>query len=415
MKKKIQLITSGLPLVDSAWGGFYRGGTYILIGARKTGRTLLALQYAMECAVQGEVCLFFTSMRPKDLMIQAASIDFDLQNMMNRNLVIVVRVAPPTDLYEIENADAFLTEYLNDINTVVEQYQPNKVVFDELTPFIGFKDIKVLKETFFKTSEQIEDAGITSLFILGEPATSAAKSLVDSITMQSTGVIYLQKNELEENRLTGGEITITPNIGHPQGKVISKYFLEPFKGIVIQQQRDEMKVAKNNNTKASTEWKYKPLADIDIPEEHFTHSNFYNLNDFSLILNNQIALFKSTGQVFTIISFKLDSELEKKGLLSINQLQSAIRLAVDKKDKICLINYKIIILITREENKKTINQLIARIKTNLPETESSYLRSVLPHISVYAVKVDENVQNANDLFEQLLSEESPHNKRSGYK
>lgn len=417
MKKKIQLIPSGIPLVDSAWGGLYRGGTYILMGARKTGRTLLALQFAVECARQKEVCLYFTSMRPKDLMIQAASIDCDLQNLMNQNLIIVVRVAPPTDLYEVENPDAFLAEYLNDITTVVEQYQPNKIVFDEITPFIGFSDANLLRETFLHTTEEIEDAGITSIFILGEPATNAAKTLVDIITMNTTGIIYLKKNEESDENIPGGKITITPNIGHPQGKMTSQYFIEPYKGLVTELQPLEKKsiITKLEYSKNSVkDRKYKSLADIDLPEEHFTYSNFYNINDFSLILNNQIALFKSTGQVFTIISFKLDTELERKGLLTINQLQSSIRLAVDKKDKICLLNNKIIILITREETQKTINQLISKIKSNLPSTEGDYIRSVVPHISVYAVKVDENIQNANDLFDQLLVEEPQERNRLGY-
>ena len=52
MKKKIQIIPSGISLVDKAWGGFYRGGTYLMIGQRKSGRTLLGLQYAMETAKQ---------------------------------------------------------------------------------------------------------------------------------------------------------------------------------------------------------------------------------------------------------------------------------------------------------------------------------------------------------------------------
>src|SRR3990172_5971730 len=147
MKQKIQIIQSGIPLVDKAWGGFYRGGTYLSVGARKSGRTLLSLQFAMECARQKEVCLYFTSMRPKDLMIQAASIDFDLQAYMNQNLIIVVRVAPPADLYEVGNPAEFLVEYMNDIVTVVEQYQPNKIVFDELTPFIGFNDLSMLQKS----------------------------------------------------------------------------------------------------------------------------------------------------------------------------------------------------------------------------------------------------------------------------
>src|SRR3989304_5351831 len=119
MKKKIQLLPSGISIVDNSWGGFYLGGTYLLLGPRKSGRTLLGLQYAMECAKQKEVCLYFTSMRPKDLMIHAASIDFDLQQYMNQNLIIVVRVAPPSDLYDLGNPDDFLVEYMNDIVTVV--------------------------------------------------------------------------------------------------------------------------------------------------------------------------------------------------------------------------------------------------------------------------------------------------------
>src|SRR5512147_2191525 len=100
MKKKIQLVSSGISIVDNAWGGFYRGGTYLLVGPRKSGRTLLGLQFAKESIKQKEICLYFTSMRPKDLMIQAASIDFDLQNYMNQNQVIVVRVAPPMGIRE---------------------------------------------------------------------------------------------------------------------------------------------------------------------------------------------------------------------------------------------------------------------------------------------------------------------------
>ncbi|MGB8317056.1 MAG: ATPase domain-containing protein, partial [Ignavibacteriaceae bacterium] len=92
MEKKIQIVPSGISLVDKSWGGFYRGGTYFMIGQHKSGKTLLGIQYVMECVKQKEVCLFFTTMRPKDLMFHAASIDFDLQHYMDQNLIIVIRV-----------------------------------------------------------------------------------------------------------------------------------------------------------------------------------------------------------------------------------------------------------------------------------------------------------------------------------
>jgi KaiC/GvpD/RAD55 family RecA-like ATPase len=283
MKKRIQVIPSGLSLVDRSWGGFYTGGTYLLIGAKKSGKTMLGLKFAMECAAQKEVCLYFTSMRPKDLMILAASIDFDLQDYMNQNLIIVVRVAPPKDL-STTGGDEFYAEYLRDIVTVVDKYKPSKIVFDELTPFISFNNINLLKQTFLKTIDIIENSGISSLFILGEPATPAARQIVDVISGFSTGSIHLQKDEINEN---GGVISITPNIGHNEGKFSANYSIEPYKGIV-----EDFDEAPKENSRLKSN--YKTLLDYDVPEEDFTNPNLYSISDFELILNNQIAVYKTT-------------------------------------------------------------------------------------------------------------------------
>src|SRR4030042_6999086 len=95
MSNSIELVPSGFSFIDQHWGGIYRGGSYILVGQRKSGRTLISLQFALEAAKAKEVCLYFTNMRPKDLMIQAASLNFDIQAYMNQNLIVVVRIAPP--------------------------------------------------------------------------------------------------------------------------------------------------------------------------------------------------------------------------------------------------------------------------------------------------------------------------------
>ena len=230
MQKKIQILSSGIPLVDKEWGGFYRGGTYLLVGSHKSGRTSLSLQYAKKAADQNEVCLFFTSARPKDLLIQAASVDIDLQDYMEKNQVIVVRVAPPADTDGIYNIDESLIEYMNDIVTVVEQYRPSKIVFDELTPFIEFNNLDLLNRVFTNTCEQIEDNGITTLFVLSEPVTSGTQAIVNILTNKSTGVVYLKKED-EEGQL--GEMIITPNIGHTEGQFKKVYKIEPYKGVTI--------------------------------------------------------------------------------------------------------------------------------------------------------------------------------------
>lgn len=434
MKKKIRIVPSGLELVDKTWGGFYMGGSYMIIGPRKSGRTLLGLQYALESAKNKEVCLYFTTMRPKDLMIHAASIDLDLQSLMNQNLIIVVRVAPPTDI-DPNNPDPYLIEYLNDIITVVEQYMPSRIIFDELTHFIGFNDVNLLQETFVETIETIEDKNITSLFVVGEPANPFAQSIVDAVSQNCTGIISLQKNTNPESRIQGGKLTIIPNIGHTEGQFSTNYFIEPYKGITIdfdqpaavapsygggQAMNDynsfgksptNMNVPAFNTTPMSptitnggSGKKYISLANIEVSAEQPQISNFYDLNDFNLILNNQIALYKSTGQVFTVISFKLENGAEQNGIMNFAQLQNIIRLSTEKKDKICVYKNKILVLVAKDE-EKGLSALVSRLRANLPGNDPNYLQKIIQYISVVSYQINDSVQSADDIINYLLEED----------
>ncbi|MGE5796273.1 MAG: RAD55 family ATPase, partial [Ignavibacteria bacterium] len=143
--------------------------------AKKSGRSLLGLQFAFECVKQKGICLYLTSSRPKELMINAASIDFDLQYYMQQNSVILVKVAVPEKNGE-KNPDDTLAEFFKDIIPLIEQYQPSKLIFDELTPFIEFKNLKYLQEVFMDATEKIEDSGVTTLLILSDPAVSETTS-----------------------------------------------------------------------------------------------------------------------------------------------------------------------------------------------------------------------------------------------
>ncbi|MGE5401496.1 MAG: RAD55 family ATPase [Ignavibacteriales bacterium] len=409
MKRNIQLVQSGISLVDQAWGGFYKGGTYLIIGPRKSGRTLLGLQYAMQSAKQNEVCLYFTNMRPKDLMIHAASIDFDIQSYMNQNLIVVVRVAPPTDLYDLRDPDEYLIEYLKDITTVVEQFSPNRIIFDELTPYIGFNNLTLLRESFLETLETIEQKDTTSLFIIGEPATPVAQSIVDVLAQNVTATIFLQKKSLAGNsKAMDNKMIITPNIGHTEGQFSANYSIEAYKGIVTDfrpsRPMDTHQTFPGMN-KQVKDSRYLSLSNFEMTSEPYSFSNLYEYNDFQLILNNQIALYKSTGQLFNLVSFKLDPEAERSGLLTINQLQNAIRLATDKKDKICIYDNKVIVLLIRSD-KKSLPGFVSKIQSNLPSNEPDYIKTVLQFISVLSVEIDEHIENADSIMSNVLAEEN---------
>lgn len=409
MVNSIRRIPSGFSFIDKNWGGIYRGGSYLLIGPRKSGRTLVGLQFALEAAKSSEVCLYFTLMRPKDLMIQAASLNFDIQSYMNQNLLIVIRVLPPMDFYEMYNPDDYLVEYLNDIVNVVEQFHPTRIIFDELTPFVGFRNIDYLQDTFIKTLETIEEKDVTSLFIISEPATQKANSIVGGLSQYVTGIIQLKKETMNKNeRFQNGLVTITPNVGHTEGQFTERYRIEPYRGVTteftpITQTIEELPaMPKTRNISQPTR--------IETPSEPYVYSNIYNYNDFLLILNNQIALYKSTGQIFNLISFKLDPSSQMRGLLTIHQLQNAIRLSTNKKDKVCVIDNMVIVLLVRGSLKSAID-LMAAMQKHLPSQDQSYIDAVLDLISIYNLEIDDRVDNADTMMDLILKSDadSSHN------
>ncbi|MFA7421892.1 MAG: ATPase domain-containing protein [Melioribacteraceae bacterium] len=410
MSSTIKRIPSGFSLIDKNWGGIYRGGSYIAVGPRKSGRTLLGLQCALEAAKASEVCLYFTLMRPKDLMIQAAALNFDIQSYMNQNLIIVVRVAPPNEIYDMYNPDDYLVEYFHDIITVVDQYRPTRIIFDELTPFVGFKNLDYLRDTFLRTLESIEERDITSMFIISEPATQKAQNIVEGLAQFVTGTIILKKEaNSRAERFQSGMVTISPNVGHTEGEFTSEYRIEPNKGVTTEfsldrtrtQTIDEVpRIIKSRNFNAQTK--------IEPPSEPYAFSNIYNYNDFLLILNNQIALYKSTGQSFNLISFKLDSTAQMRGLLNLSQLQNAIRLSTSKKDKICVVENKIVVLLVRG-NMKSVVDLMTNVQNNLPNKDLNYINAVLEFISIFNQEVDERFDSAENLMELALTAESTSN------
>lgn len=397
MKKAVQLFPSGISIIDSAWGGLYRGGTYLLVGERKTGKTLLSIQFAFETAKQKEVCLFFTNTRPKDLMIQAASIDVDLEYYMNKNLIIVVRVAPPPEQSHFGNRDEYLGEYLSDIVTVVNQYNPTRLVFDEITPYIEFEDPVKLREIFSNTFEQIEDLGVTSLLAIREPASASTQMIFNILNTYATGVIQLYKETDSNGSTKSGIIDIQPNIGHTEGRFKAHYSIEPYRGITT-----DFRIPKTKEKEKTFEkiGNYIPLSEIKTSGEEITIPNFYSLDDFKLILNNQIAMYKTTGQVFTLVSFRLASKENRNSSLTINQLKNVIRISAEKKDKICQVDDQICVLLVKED-PKSISDFITKIKLNLPTNEPSERDVMASDVFFYYLKVSDNFENADQMLAKI--------------
>lgn len=405
MTNLIELLPSGINFIDRCWGGFYRAGSYIAIGKRGSGKALAGMQFALASARRKERCLYLTNMKPRDLLINAASIDFDIQAYMNQELIIVIRVAQPaSSKLPLEN-DLLLADYLNDAIKVIEQYNPSSLVFDEITPYVSFENINSLEKTFESLLEKIQQKNVTSLFLIGEPASQAAYDIVSALKKQVNGSISFSLNESDTNDNYGiGKILLEPNIGHPEGQFSAFYSIEPKKGIVVDFRQPIDRYDKSYYGKFQSEdERFISISKIPASESEFDNINLYDYDEFILLLNNLISLYRSQNEIFTLLAFKLSPEAEKEGIIKLNQLLFALKRSISKREKICLFNDRILILIPKSDEKK-INDIISRLKQNLP-VKTDELEKALNLIGALRLDASPDFKDSQDLIKIIFENE----------
>ena len=229
MQNNEELISSGISLIDEGWGGLYKGSNYLLIGGHKSGKTNFGLKFVLEGAANNERCLYFTSKTHEEVNKQAEWMNLNPMDLISSKLITIVRVIPPDRDFTSHTPDQDLVDYFDDVINTINEYYPTRVVFDEITSFIGFRDVTLLELILDKFKLNLESHNITSIIISAEPVTDAMSALLQHLADVSNGLIYLDK---EINDLYG-TISLLPYIEHKSGELKSNYIFDREIGLKI--------------------------------------------------------------------------------------------------------------------------------------------------------------------------------------
>ena len=150
-------------------------------------------------------------------------------DLISSKLITIVRVIPPDRDFTSHTPDQDLVDYFDDVINTINEYYPTRVVFDEITSFIGFRDITLLELILDKFKHNLESHNITSIIISAEPVTDAMSALLQHLADVSNGLIYLDK---EINDLYG-TISLLPYIEHKSGELKSNYIFDREIGLKI--------------------------------------------------------------------------------------------------------------------------------------------------------------------------------------
>ncbi|MDX1438845.1 MAG: ATPase domain-containing protein [Rubricoccaceae bacterium] len=183
------LTPSGIALIDSSWGGLYRGGTYLLVGHARAGRTRYALATVRAAVDAGESCLLISSRDQNVLIKHANEVGLDLVEAARQKLVQLMSAPSPEELAKL--GDDSLVQTLVDLTNLAKLQSASRVVVDNFTPFVQFKSFQRFAKAFSGLTKRAADLNATIVLGLGEPANPASRRLLEFLGDEVTGTMRL--------------------------------------------------------------------------------------------------------------------------------------------------------------------------------------------------------------------------------
>lgn len=119
----------------------------LLIGPKNSGKTSESILYALK-NIHEEKCIYYTS-SSKNILSERISSNNINESWQHSNKLFLYE-APIINFSFNSIDDKNLMQVLLGIIKPIEIIKPNKIVFDEITPFLNFSDLELLEKVFKK-------------------------------------------------------------------------------------------------------------------------------------------------------------------------------------------------------------------------------------------------------------------------
>ena len=186
-------VSTGVPTLDKmfAGGGYTKGSTVLISGTAGTGKTSLAVAFAVERCKKGERCLYVSyEESPGQLIQNMKSVGFELEKWTKKGLLKIVSTRP---------AFFGLEMHLLDLYKILASFKPSAVVIDPLTSLIGQAEESEIQSMLTRMIDALKSKVITGVFT-SLVSSSAANDTSGEIGVSSLIDTWIVVRELEENK-----------------------------------------------------------------------------------------------------------------------------------------------------------------------------------------------------------------------
>ena len=217
-------VSSGIKELDALLcGGLDRGTTTLILGPAGTGKSTIALQYAVQMAARGESSMVFTFDETRGVMLKRArALGIDLEKGIASGLIFVQQVDP---------AELSPGEFVANIRRGVDA-GCKLVVIDSLNGYLNaMPGEKFMNVQLHELASYLNQQGVLTLLVLAQHGLVAASQGTIDLSYLSDTVVNLRYFEAR------GEIkqalsVIKKRSGNHE-KTIREFRLESAKGICV--------------------------------------------------------------------------------------------------------------------------------------------------------------------------------------
>ena len=217
-------VPSGVDGLDKVFGGgLDRGTTTLILGPAGTGKSTLAMQYAVKMAAQGEPSAIFTFDETRAVMLtRAKALGFDLARAIKRGIITVQQVDP---------AELSPGEFMVRIQGFVKA-GCKLITIDSLNGYLNaMPGEKYLNNQLHELSSYLNQQGVITILILAQHGLVATAEAPVDLSYLSDTVVNLRYFEAYGEVKQAISVIKKRSGGHE--KTIREFKLEPGNGIRV--------------------------------------------------------------------------------------------------------------------------------------------------------------------------------------
>jgi circadian clock protein KaiC len=207
-KASSERVSTGNARFDNMLGGkgFYRGSSILVSGTAGTGKTTIAAHFVNAACGRGERALFFAFEESQDQIIRnTRSLGIDLEKYVKHGLLKFKNARPSNFGLEV---------HLALIHKTITEFEPQIVVVDPITNFLGIGDKIEAKSMLTRLIDFLKNRQITGLFTsLTKSGGEIEDSEVDVSSLMDAWVL-VKNIESNGERNRGLYILKARGIGH---------------------------------------------------------------------------------------------------------------------------------------------------------------------------------------------------------